>query len=82
MAGFFTHICTEAPFEKAVFPPEDEDGKYIVVPYFWAPEETIPQRVKQASVPYDVWEKQGFLMAAQGNVVDYSRIQQLYRGMR
>ena len=58
-----------------VFPPEDEDGKYVVVPYFWVPEETIPQRVKQASVPYDVWEKQGFLMATPGNVVDYNRIQ-------
>ena len=58
-----------------VFPPEEENGEYIVLPYFWIPEETIPQRVKAASVPYNVWADQGYLMATPGNVVDYNRIQ-------
>ena len=51
-----------------VFLPEDDDGKYIVLPYFWVLEETIPQRVKQASVPYDIWEKQGFRRFHYGSV--------------
>ena len=58
-----------------MFPPRDEDDKYIVLPYFWVPEETIPQRVKAASVPYDVWERQGFIQATEGNVIHYDFIE-------
>ena len=28
-----------------MFPPRNEDEKYILLPFFWVPEETIPQRV-------------------------------------
>lgn len=58
-----------------MFPPEEDDGKYVVLPYFWVPEETIPRRVKAASIPYDVWEKKGYLNSTPGNVVDYNFIQ-------
>lgn len=43
-----------------VFPPRTEDEKYIVLPFFWIPEDTIPIRVRRASVPYDVWKQQGW----------------------
>ena len=58
-----------------IFPPRNTDEKYILVPYFWVPEETIPQRVKSNSVPYDVWEKQGDLLATEGNVIHYDFIE-------
>ena len=58
-----------------IFPPRNTDEKYILVPYFWVPEETIPQRVKANSVPYDVWEKQGYLMSTEGNVIHYDFIE-------
>lgn len=58
-----------------MFPPRDEDEKYILLPFFWVPEETIPQRVKANSVPYDVWERQGFLMSTEGNVIHYDFIE-------
>ena len=58
-----------------IFPPRNTDEKYILVPYFWVPEETIPQRVKANSVPYDVWEKQGHLLATEGNVIHYDFIE-------
>jgi phage terminase large subunit-like protein len=58
-----------------MFPPRDVDEKYVVLPFFWVPEETIPQRVKAASVPYDVWEKQGHLLATEGNVIHYDFIE-------
>lgn len=59
-----------------LYPPRDETEKYILLPFFWVPEETIPQRVKQASVPYDVWERQGYLLSTEGNVVHYDFIEQ------
>lgn len=58
-----------------IFPPRNTDEKYILVPYFWVPEETIPQRVKANSVPYDVWEKKGHLLATEGNVIHYDFIE-------
>lgn len=58
-----------------IFPPSNLDEKYILVPYFWVPEETIPQRVKANSVPYDIWEKQGHLLATEGNVIHYDFIE-------
>lgn len=58
-----------------VFPPRSEEEKYIVLPFFWIPEDTIPIRVRRASVPYDVWRQQGFLLATEGNVIHYGFIE-------
>lgn len=58
-----------------VFPPMDEDDKYIILPYFWVPEETLDLRVRRDHVPYDVWEKQGYLQTTEGNVVHYGYIE-------
>ena len=58
-----------------MFPPRDMTEKYIVLPFFWVPEDTIPRRVKANSVPYDVWEKQGHILATEGNVIHYDFIE-------
>lgn len=58
-----------------MFPPRTEDEKYIMLPFFWIPEDTIPLRVRRASVPYDVWHQQGYLMATEGNVIHYGFIE-------
>ena len=55
-----------------VFPPRNETEKYIVVPHFWLPRETLELRVRRDKVPYDVWEKQGLFHVTEGNVVDYN----------
>ena len=58
-----------------VFPPLDEDDKYIILPYFWIPEDNLTLRVNRDHVPYDVWERQGYLQTTEGNVVHYSFIE-------
>lgn len=58
-----------------VFPPEEEDDKFIILPYFWMPEENIDLRVRRDHVPYDIWEKQGYLKTTDGNVVHYGFIE-------
>lgn len=58
-----------------VFPPLDEDDKFQVLPYFWIPEETLDLRVRRDHVPYDVWERQGYLRTTEGNVVHYGYIE-------
>lgn len=63
--GFATSCC----------PPLDEDDKYIILPYFWIPEDNLTLRVNRDHVPYDVWERQGFLQTTEGNVVHYGFIE-------
>lgn len=58
-----------------MFPPRDETEKYIMLPFFWIPEDTIPLRVRRASVPYDVWHRQGYINATEGNVIHYDFIE-------
>ena len=58
-----------------VFPSTDEDEPFVVLPYFWIPEENIDLRVRRDHVPYDVWQKQGFLQTTEGNVVHYGFIE-------
>lgn len=48
-----------------------------MLPFFWIPEDTIPQRVRRASVPYDVWYQHGYLMATEGNVIHYGFIEKV-----
>ena len=55
-----------------VFPPQYEGDKYIVVPHFWLPRETLDLRVRRDHVPYDVWERMGLFHVTEGNVVDYN----------
>ena len=59
-----------------VFPPLDDEDKYIILPYFWIPEDNLTLRVNRDHVPYDVWERQGFLQTTEGNVVHYGFIEQ------
>lgn len=59
-----------------VFPPGDMGEKYYVLPFFWIPEENLKRRVQQHHVPYDVWEKQGYLNATEGNIIYYDFIEQ------
>lgn len=55
-----------------VFPPRNETEKYIVLPHFWLPRETLDLRVRRDHVPYDVWERMGLFHVTEGNVVDYN----------
>lgn len=58
-----------------VFPPDGEDDKYTVAPWFWIPEDNLKLRVARDHVPYDLWNSQGFLETTEGNVVHYGHIE-------
>lgn len=58
-----------------MFPPRTEEEKYICLPFFWVPEETVPLRVQRSGVPYDNWIAEGYMYATPGNVIDYAYIQ-------
>ena len=58
-----------------LFPPVNENDKFIILPYFWMPEDNIELRVRRDHVPYDIWKKQGYLLTTEGNVVHYGFIE-------
>lgn len=64
-----------------VFPPRNEDEKYIILPYFWLPEDNLTLRVNRDHVPYDVWVRQGKLMTTEGNVVHYAYIEKFIENL-
>lgn len=58
-----------------VFPPRFEEENYIVLPFFWVPEDTLELRCRRDHVLYDVWERQGYIKTTEGNVVHYGFIE-------
>ena len=57
------------------FPPRNDDEKYILLPFFWLPEDTLELRCRRDHVLYDVWQKQGFIQTTEGNVIHYGFIE-------
>lgn len=58
-----------------VFPPRDETEKYIVLPFFWLPEDTLQVRCRRDHVMYDKWAAEGYINVTDGNVIDYRFVQ-------
>jgi phage terminase large subunit-like protein len=59
-----------------LFPPDDINKKWVVLPWFWIPEEAIKERVERDHVKYDEWVREGYLNTTPGNVIDYAYIEQ------
>jgi len=53
-----------------IFPGEP----FVILPFFWIPEESMHDRVLRDRVPYDVWQREGYLEATPGNSIDYRYI--------
>lgn len=64
-----------------VFPPLDDEDKFVVLPYFWIPEDTLDLRVRRDHVPYDIWERKGYLQMTEGNVVHYGFIEKFIESL-
>jgi phage terminase large subunit-like protein len=53
-----------------LFPPQKGDNKWRILPWFWLPEETVQQRVKESRVSYDVWVREGFIETTPGGYIN------------
>lgn len=65
-----------------VFPPDDPEGRYVVIPRFWMPSDHVEDRDKPAH-PYGRWVRDEFFLEGErraaiettpGNVTDYDFI--------
>ena len=53
-----------------------EDEKFIVVPYFFIPEENAKKRSERDKVDYVTWIRDNHIIATSGDVADYNFIKQ------
>ena len=53
-----------------------EDEKFIVVPYFFIPEENAKKRSERDKVDYVTWLKQEYIIGTSGDVADYNFIKE------
>lgn len=52
----------------------EAEGRTIIRPWFWLPEETAHARFERSRVPYPLWVQQGFIKTTPGNIADYDII--------
>ena len=52
-----------------------EDEKFIILPFFFIPEENAKKRSERDKVDYMTWIKQGYIIATPGDVADYAYIE-------
>ncbi len=58
-----------------LFPPLNDDEKWIVLFWFWCPEENIRERSKRDRVPYNIWRDHGFITATPGDTTDFKYVE-------
>ncbi len=58
-----------------IFPPQGEQLNWVIIWEAFIPREGMKERVAKDHVPYDFWEKQGWINVTEGDVVDYTRVE-------
>ena len=51
-----------------------QDGKYYVLSHSFMPRDTFEKRVREARLPFKLWEEEGWITVTEGMVVDYNYI--------
>lgn len=64
--------------DLTAFVAVDEFGG--VFPTFWLPKDGLVEKGKKEKVPYDLWERQGFLQTTPGKAIQYEHVAQYLRG--
>lgn len=76
--GYPSEKELEGDPQEGELPPGFEYGDplpgYDVLSWFWCPEEGIRIRARKDRMPYDVWAREGWLIATEGDAVDHGAI--------
>ena len=58
-----------------VFPPQEGLETWVTLFWAWRPEEGVEEAEQRDHVPYRDWARAGFLELCEGDIVDYSRVE-------
>jgi phage terminase large subunit-like protein len=64
-------LCCSLKF----FPPDAPSDPFVVIPHFWLPEDKLEEKKAEWRMPYDVWQREGFIQTTEGNVIDYDAVE-------
>lgn len=59
-----------------IFPPQGTQLDWRVIWDCWIPKSNMDERIREDHVPYDQWERNGWITATEGNVIDYTAIEE------
>lgn len=74
--GLDLSTTTDLASWALLFPPLEEEDRWIVLLRNWLPKDNMQKRVQRDGVPYDVWEAQEHIELTEGNVIDYAWIRE------
>jgi len=73
--GLDLSTTTDLSALAVIFPPQGTQYDWRVFWECWIPRENMADRIKQDRVPYDQWERGGWIRVTEGNIIDYTSIE-------
>lgn len=64
--------------DLTAFVAVDEEGG--IHPTFWLPKIGLVEKSRKEKVPYDLWEREGYLLTTPGRAIEYEHVAQFFRG--
>ena len=58
------------------------DETIYVKSMYWIPEDLMEKHIREDKVPYDIWQKRGFVRTSPGNSIDYRLLVEWFEEMR
>ena len=65
-----------------LFPPQPGLETAVLLPYIWRPGETVEEAERRDHVPYRDWARAGFLQLCDGDIINYSDVEEAIRQAR
>lgn len=75
-AGLDLSSKTDITALVLIFPPDEKNGDYIIIPYFWIPEDDLQEREEKDKFQYRHWVDKKVIQTTPGNTIDYDYIKQ------
>jgi len=74
--GLDLSSTTDLTATALVFPPQGDQLDWRVIWDTWIPADGMTERINNDHVPYNVWHRNSWITATDGNVIDYTNIRE------
>lgn len=69
--GLDLSTTTDITANVLMFPPENDDEPWYILPKFYIPKENMKKRSQRDRLPFEEWVAMGAINATEGNMIDY-----------